>query len=242
MISKSETPALESEKVSKREELKKANKQQILNAALKVFGESGLDGANVRDIIRASELSPGTFYNYFQSKEEVFDYLLDEIIQDIHNKSRTIWMKAWQGGDAMKSAFEEFFNSFQDRPDYLLFFAKNQQYVRALRYNGKITGILDTLEADIAQAIKEGKIPPFPVKFITVLLFGTVFEFLADLVFYPDKVSIPQISEYLASFFRGGILFLSLQTAAKDTMSSIFSIANFPVELASKLIQSFPIK
>lgn len=205
-------------KPSKREELKKANREQILKAALQVFGESGLDGANVRDIIRVSELSPGTFYNYFQSKEEIFDVLLDEIILDIHNKSRKSWLKAWRSGhngNAMKDAFEDFFNIFQNNQDYLYFFSKNQHYVRDLRYNGKINGIVEDLERDIEEAIKLGNLPSFPVKFISVALFGTVFEILADMLIHPGQISIQDVSENLASFFRGGILSLSLSTGAK---------------------------
>lgn len=202
-------------KTSKREELKKLNREQILKAALKVFGENGLDATNVRDIIRVSGLSPGTFYNYFQSKDEIFEVLLDEIILDIHNKSRESWLKAWQNGrsaNAMQSAFAEFFNIFQSNQDYLYFFSKNQHYVRDLRYNGKINGIVENLERDIEEAIQKGSLPPFPVKFVSVALFGTVFEFLADMITNPGQISIPDVSENLANFFRGGILSVSINT------------------------------
>lgn len=226
-------------KSSKREELKKNNREQILKAALQVFGESGLDGSNVRDIIRTSELSPGTFYNYFQSKEEIFEVLLDEIIIDIHNKSRESWLKAWQGGytsNSMKSAFEAFFNIFQNNPEYLYFFSKNQQYVRDLRYNGKINGIVSHLERDIEEAIKAGHLPPFPVKFITVALFGTVFEILADMIIHPGQISIPEVSETLSSFFKGGILALSLSTGTKEIGSNITSFLTLPLDILSKFI------
>ena len=43
-----------------------------------MFGELGYDGATVRDIIRRTGLASGTFYNYYKSKEEVFDALADD--------------------------------------------------------------------------------------------------------------------------------------------------------------------
>jgi AcrR family transcriptional regulator len=43
-----------------------------------VFGELGYDAATVRDIIRRTGLASGTFYNYYKSKEEVFDALADD--------------------------------------------------------------------------------------------------------------------------------------------------------------------
>ena len=57
----------------KRERTKTANRQAILDAAREVFGELGYDAATVRDIIRRTGLASGTFYNYYKSKEEVFD-------------------------------------------------------------------------------------------------------------------------------------------------------------------------
>src|SRR5260221_14465935 len=38
----------------------------------------GFEAATVRDIIRRTNLSVGAFYNYYRSKEEVFDALADD--------------------------------------------------------------------------------------------------------------------------------------------------------------------
>jgi AcrR family transcriptional regulator len=62
----------------KRELTKVANRQAILDAARKVFGELGYETATVRDIIRGTGLAAGTFYNYFKSKDEVYLALASE--------------------------------------------------------------------------------------------------------------------------------------------------------------------
>ncbi|HEY5105670.1 MAG TPA: TetR/AcrR family transcriptional regulator [Caulobacteraceae bacterium] len=62
----------------KREQTKLANRQAILAAAREVFGELGFEAATVRDIVRRSGLSVGAFYNYYRSREEVFDALADD--------------------------------------------------------------------------------------------------------------------------------------------------------------------
>ena len=51
----------------KREETKASNRQAIIDAARIVFAELGYGATTVRDIIRATELASGTFYNYFKS-------------------------------------------------------------------------------------------------------------------------------------------------------------------------------
>ena len=66
------------EPIGKRERTKAANRQAILAAARRVFAQLGYEAATVRDIIRGTELASGTFYNYFRSKEEVFEALADD--------------------------------------------------------------------------------------------------------------------------------------------------------------------
>ena len=62
----------------KREQTKVANRRAILDAAREVFAELGYESATVRDIIRRTGLASGTFYNYFRSREEVFEALADD--------------------------------------------------------------------------------------------------------------------------------------------------------------------
>src|SRR3954470_24488259 len=63
----------------RREELKAQNRAKLLAAGRKVFAEKGVGAATARDIVRETDLATGTFYNYFDSKEEVFTALVDEL-------------------------------------------------------------------------------------------------------------------------------------------------------------------
>lgn len=68
--------------LGKRERAKVANREAILEAARMVFAELGYDVTTVRDIIRRTELASGTFYNYFRSKEEIYDALARKTVLD----------------------------------------------------------------------------------------------------------------------------------------------------------------
>src|SRR5450631_1043869 len=46
--------------------------QQILDAALSVFAEHGIDAAKLEEIAARAGVSKGTIYLYFPSKEELF--------------------------------------------------------------------------------------------------------------------------------------------------------------------------
>ncbi|PAE83898.1 transcriptional regulator, TetR family [Shouchella rhizosphaerae] len=57
-------------------------KEHVIETALNLFLKSGIQGTSIQMIIDKSGISKGTFYNYFQSKND----LLYGIIKLIHNK------------------------------------------------------------------------------------------------------------------------------------------------------------
>jgi AcrR family transcriptional regulator len=56
----------------RREQTKTRNRETLLVAARRVFAELGYGAATVRDIVRATDLGVGTFYEYFRDKDDVF--------------------------------------------------------------------------------------------------------------------------------------------------------------------------
>ena len=65
----------------RREERKAQNREKLLAAARRVFAAKGLGEATARDIVRETDLATGTFYNYFDSKEDVFRALLGQLAE-----------------------------------------------------------------------------------------------------------------------------------------------------------------
>lgn len=62
----------ESRKLSRKEREQQFRLNLILDAAEEVFGESAFAGASVEEIALRAEISVGTLYNLFRSKEEVY--------------------------------------------------------------------------------------------------------------------------------------------------------------------------
>lgn len=97
------------EPIGKRERTKLANRQAILMAARRVFAQLGYEAATVRDIIRGTELASGTFYNYFRSKEEVFEALADDGARRFRPILRMAREHARSFRDYLHSAFVAYF-------------------------------------------------------------------------------------------------------------------------------------
>src|SRR5215469_5225845 len=148
----------------KRAQGKAANRRIILDAAKRVFAEMGYGAARVRDIIRATPLASGTFYNYFRSKEEVFQALCDEAAQVVGPAMRETRHKA-------KNAETFFYATFR------AFFA----YMAARRASGvgpnplhtqPVTLELGALKQDIENAISRGVLPPVNAQVLAAAMWG----------------------------------------------------------------------
>ena len=64
-----------------RRELKKENtREQILQAAIGLFAGKGFEQTTVESITRKAKIAKGTFYNFFEKKEDVLLYFLDKEI------------------------------------------------------------------------------------------------------------------------------------------------------------------
>src|SRR5512133_1257035 len=53
----------------------------IINAAVEEFAQYGLENASTNRIVKNSGIAKGSFYQYFEDKQDVFMHLLDVIEQ-----------------------------------------------------------------------------------------------------------------------------------------------------------------
>lgn len=66
--------------------LPEEKKNKILKAANKEFARVPLEQASIKNIVEDAEIARGSFYQYFEDKEDLFDYMMDLKIGDTENK------------------------------------------------------------------------------------------------------------------------------------------------------------
>lgn len=104
-------------RMGKRARAKQANRQAIMTAARAVFARIGYEAANIRDIIRETDLASGTFYNYFKSKEEVFEAIANDSVQRIRPLIRKAHEEAADLDSYLLAAYGAYFNFLADEND-----------------------------------------------------------------------------------------------------------------------------
>jgi AcrR family transcriptional regulator len=60
-------------KLTRKEREKLRHKEEILSAALRLFSSKGFHNVSMQEIAQASEFAVGSLYNFFESKEMLFD-------------------------------------------------------------------------------------------------------------------------------------------------------------------------
>jgi AcrR family transcriptional regulator len=113
----SDVATLNAPSSGKREQTKQQNRRAILDAARRVFGELGYEVATVRDIIRRTNLSVGAFYNYYRSKEEVYEALSDDGARRFRPILQAQYEAAGDFSSYIRGAITAYFNFIVDEDE-----------------------------------------------------------------------------------------------------------------------------
>jgi AcrR family transcriptional regulator len=64
---------------------KRETRARLLEAALTLIAEKGLEGVAINEITEAADVGFGSFYNHFESKEAIYAALVDSVFEDFAN-------------------------------------------------------------------------------------------------------------------------------------------------------------
>jgi AcrR family transcriptional regulator len=193
-----------SKPAGKREQTKVQNRQLILDAAKQVFAELGYGATTVRDIIRATPLASGTFYNYFKSKEEIYQAIRDEVALVIRPRLREERHRAGTVEEFISGTFRTFFE----------FVSRDEANFRNLRHSADTTRVrMDTpeviagfeeLREDLEGAIGRGVFPPVDPDYLMAAIVGVAFE-ITERMLRRDAPDPVAAADFATALFMGGI-------------------------------------
>ena len=66
--------------------LSEEKKQKVLNAAKREFARVPIEQVSIKNIVENAEIARGSFYQYFESKEDLLAYILKENVDEIDTK------------------------------------------------------------------------------------------------------------------------------------------------------------
>lgn len=197
----------------KREQNKLANRAAILDGARKLFAEQGYDAVTIRDVIRATTLAAGTFYNYFPDKESLLRSLVEERLGELTERMSQVRRTAESMEQFVRGAYVTVFEEVCAHPEFYRMMFRNEPVIRAF-YNENVFGhTMRMLKIDLADAIARGLLADMNIDYLTAIFFGAGYEISRSLV--DRKIPDPRdAAEFATRLFLGGINGMPPQAAA----------------------------
>jgi AcrR family transcriptional regulator len=189
----------------KRERAKAANREAILDAARRVFAQLGYEGASVRDIIRGTDLASGTFYNYFRSKEEVFEALQD----DIAKRFRPILHYQCEHAETfehfVRGSLDAYFEFIADeRKGGRILLDEHNQPLSVRLDTPEMKAVFDEVRGQIEMAIGRGLAPAIDSEYFAAAAIGVARE-VGDRMIMRGCMDVEGASNFCSSFILAGM-------------------------------------
>jgi len=137
-------------------------RRQIAAAAVQLFVEKGFHKTTTRQIAQAADISIGSLYEYFTTKEDILYIVCDFIHTEMEQGVASAMADASGGRDALAKVIREYFMVCHRMSDFILMIYQETQSLprqwqrRVLENELRITGLLVGVLARLSQS---GELP-----------------------------------------------------------------------------------
>ena len=188
-----------------RETNKTKNRQAIIEAGIRVFISKGVSETTVRDIIRSTGLASGTFYNYFNSKEEVLVAIFNDFAKEVGKTVRDENVEPDNFEEFLRIKLTRFFKFVSSKPEIFMIMSNNHNLVNNFSINTpQIILEIDYLKEEINDYIKKGVFPNFDVD-LFALVIRPITDSLAQEMMSQKKIDINKYTEKCINFLMKGL-------------------------------------
>jgi AcrR family transcriptional regulator len=207
-------PASAPKAIGKREQTKIDNREAILNAAREVFAGLGYGATTVRDIIRRTGLASGTFYNYFRSKEEVFEALIDDGMHRIRPRLKADRIRSRTFEEFIRNAFRSYFDYLAT--DHLTFqlMRRNPNAMRVRMDTPEVLAGFEEIREYIEEDIRDGNLPPVDSEYLMAAVVGIAME-IGDRMVLRTGIDPHDAAEFATALVLKGFRGLPVKSQAK---------------------------
>jgi AcrR family transcriptional regulator len=191
-----------------------AKQQAVLRASLELFSEKGFDRTNTRDIADRADVSEGTVYKQFKTKEGILSAILDPFIHQVIPKAIAEFLE-----DMSKTAtptIEDFLLvAVQNRMKFAL--ANRLQLRIFLQEATRDPSLLNDLGAEAVKILdspivdflrnyqREGQLIDWPLPRIVQYMLGTVLTYILPKVLNGGDLDINKASHETVEFVLNGL-------------------------------------
>ena len=151
-------------------------KRKIFETSMKLFSEKGYDATSIEDITATVGVAKGTLYYHFTSKEEIFDFLVEEGIKLLQNSVDIKTSKYSNYLDKIKAIILiqiKIVNQYEDIINIILsqLWGKEKRNKKCQKL---VKEYINKIEDIVKQGIKLGQIKDGDSKIIASEIYGLI--------------------------------------------------------------------
>ena len=135
-----------------------ATQKRILSAARKEFAKNGLAGARVDVIAERAKANKRMIYHYFDSKENLFQRVLEDAYLDIRTAEQKLELDHLDPADALKALVTFTWNYYLKNPEFLtLVNSENLHKARHLKRSTVLKDVSRRFVGMVGDLLKRGE-------------------------------------------------------------------------------------
>jgi AcrR family transcriptional regulator len=191
-----------------------ARRAQLLGVALDLFAARGYHATSISHIIEKASVARGTFYQYFRSKKEIFDSLLDQMFEQVTSAVAPIEIAApEQIAVAIRANIESLCRRLQENLPMgriVLEQAVGVNETGREQLRDFYKRVLDRIERAVTVGQKLGVVRRGDAGLIAVFLLAMVKESLYQQILGTRTLSIPRLVDEIFETVQQGVLLVRL--------------------------------
>lgn len=189
----------------KRARLKAENRQAILEAARGVFARTGYEATTVRDIIRETELAAGTFYNYFKSKEEVFQALASTSAAQFRPLLRQVRANTDTFDAFISGAFRAYFQFLSDENEEAIKMGAPHMVLIGVRVDTpEMQAVFEEIRSDVETMLNKQSALNVDAEYLAAAAIGIARD-LGDHMLMRRPVNVDEATQFATLLLMSGI-------------------------------------
>lgn len=193
---------------SRRERTRQLNQERLLAAARAVFARQELAAVTIRDIVRESGLSRGTFYNYLGTREAAFEAVAADLVADVAAAARRARAEAPDAQAFVVDPFRAMVAVLARDAETLALVTLNGRALREVVGGlGSTQGLEADLRADLDAAVTGGLLPAHRTDWMAAAMLGAALEVVTRLD--GSEQGVEQAGAFLGELFFGALRGLS---------------------------------
>jgi AcrR family transcriptional regulator len=183
-------------------------REQIVDAAVRLFAEEGYHGTAVGDICDALGVGKGVFYWYFPSKEALFSEVLQDSLLSLRRAQQTAIAEVGDPLDRIEQGIRASISFFRDDPSVLevIRIAARYDEFTALVERGQQIVVADTAN-HIKEGMAKGAIRHGDPELMAHGILGAILHFV-EVYLGSDAGSVerPELADEAVAFCLNGLL------------------------------------